>query len=96
MVAEYIHLVTTGGMIDKEYDTRKGTHDFAVGNPAVERILETVALEPNFDYSVESVLEKDSLDTSAEDRQKIRAFRQVDDFLQRRFGRPGLEPSKTG
>lgn len=72
MVDEYIHFVTTGGTIDKDYDTRRGTRDFTIGDPAVERILETVAPEPNFDYAVESVLKRDSLDTSAGDRQKIR------------------------
>jgi L-asparaginase len=72
MADEYIHFLTTGGTIDKDYDTRRGTRDFTIGDPAVERILETVAPEPNFDYAVESVLKKDSLDTSTDDRQKIR------------------------
>lgn len=72
MTDEYIHFVTTGGTIDKDYDTRRGTRDFTIGDPAIERILHSVAPEPNFDYAVEPVLRKDSLDTSADDRQKIR------------------------
>ncbi|NHN46500.1 asparaginase [Halostella sp. JP-L12] len=72
MTDEYIHFVTTGGTIDKDYVTRRGTRNFTIDDPAVERILESIAPEPNFDYAVESVMKKDSLDTNADDRQKIR------------------------
>jgi L-asparaginase len=71
MADEYIHFVTTGGTIDKDYLTRKGTRNFTIGDPAVERILETIAPEPAFDYAVESVLKKDSLDADADDRRRI-------------------------
>jgi len=72
MADEYIHFLTTGGTIDKDYDTRRGTRNFTIGDPAIEQILETVAPNPNFDYTIESLLKKDSLDTSTDDRQKIR------------------------
>lgn len=44
MVDQYIHFVTTGGTIDKDYHTRRGTRDFAIEDPAVERILKTVSI----------------------------------------------------
>lgn len=72
MATDYIHFVTTGGTIDKDYETLRGTRNFTIGTPAVERILETVVPEPTFDYAVESVLRKDSLDADEADREKIR------------------------
>ncbi|WP_226004477.1 asparaginase domain-containing protein [Natrinema salinisoli] len=72
MADEYIHFVTTGGTIDKDYLTHKGTRNFTIDDPAVERILETIAPEPNFDYAVESIMKKDSLDADDDDRERIR------------------------
>lgn len=69
---EYIHSVTIGGTIDTDDDTRRRTRNLTVGDPAVERILAAVAPEPTFDSGVDSVLEKDSLDTDADDGRKIR------------------------
>ena len=69
----YIHFLTTGGTIDKEYRTRRGTRNFTVGPPAVERILDTIAPEPTFEYTVETVLRKDSLDADADDRARVAA-----------------------
>ena len=69
----YIHFLATGGTIDKEYRTQRGTRDFTIGPPAVERILDTVAPDPTFEYTVETVLRKDSLDADADDRAHIAA-----------------------
>lgn len=64
---DVIKIFTTGGSIDKLYSTRKS--DFVVGPPQIERILRegNVAL----DYEIESLLRKDSLDITADDRQSI-------------------------
>ena len=69
----YIHFLTTGGTIDKEYSTQRGTRNFTIGPLAVERILDTIAPEPTFEYTVETVLEKDSLDVDVDDRARIAA-----------------------
>src|SRR6056297_2735122 len=69
----YIHFLTTGGTIDKEYRTRRGTRNFTIGPPAVERILDSIAPEPTFEYTVETVFKKDSLDVDADDRVQIAA-----------------------
>ena len=61
-----IAFIQTGGTIDKDYPkTRKG-YAFEIGEPAVKRILEKV--HPNFDFEVISLLRKDSLDMTEEDR----------------------------
>ena len=69
----YIHFLTTGGTIDKEYRTQRGTRNFTIGPPAVDRILDTIVPEPTFEYAVETVLRKDSLDFDAADRARIAA-----------------------
>jgi len=69
----YIHFLTTGGTIDKVYSTQKGTRNFAIGPPAVERILDSIAPEPTFEYTVETVCKKDSLDADADDRTQVAA-----------------------
>ncbi|WP_253737010.1 asparaginase domain-containing protein [Halohasta salina] len=69
----YIHFLTTGGTIDKEYRTRRGTRNLTVGPPAVERILDTIVPEPTFEYAVETVCKKDSLDVDADDRAQVAA-----------------------
>ena len=63
-----IHIVTTGGTIDKVYfDARS---DFEVGDSEVPQILEEshVAVE----YEVHNLLRKDSLELTDEDRALIR------------------------
>ncbi|MBN2428606.1 MAG: asparaginase [Deltaproteobacteria bacterium] len=68
-----IKIIATGGTIDKIYFDRKG--EFQVGEPQAIEILK----EANvcFDYEVVSLLRKDSLDLTADDREKI--FRAVAD-----------------
>lgn len=73
MTEEHIHFITTGGTIDKDYETERGTRDFTIGKPAVERVLESLTPPPNFDYDVESVLQKDSLELDDNDRSAIAA-----------------------
>lgn len=62
-----IKIFTTGGSIDKRYATQES--DFVVGPPQIERILR--AGNVTFDYEIESLLRKDSLDVTADDRQRI-------------------------
>ena len=66
----FIRFVTTGGTIDKIYFD--ALSQFEVGEAQVEHILTEALVQ--FDYAVESLLHKDSLEITAEDRQAIRAF----------------------
>ncbi|MBI2102618.1 asparaginase [Candidatus Woesearchaeota archaeon] len=61
--------IQTGGTIDKDYPKTKGGYAFEISEPAVGRILEK--LNPSFEYEILSVLRKDSLDITEEDRKKI-------------------------
>jgi len=63
-----IKIFTTGGTIDKIYFDQKS--DYQVGDPQASGVLEraNVVLE----YEVESIIKKDSLDFSDEDRELIR------------------------
>ena len=63
-----IKIYTTGGTIDKVYFDQKS--EYQVGDPQANGVLEraNVAL----DYEVESIIKKDSLDFTDEDRELIR------------------------
>ncbi|MGQ9589869.1 MAG: asparaginase domain-containing protein [Planctomycetota bacterium] len=64
-----IKFVTTGGTIDKLYfDARS---EYQVGPPQVLEVLRDAAV--TFEFEAESVLKKDSLDMTEEDRRIIRA-----------------------
>ena len=63
-----IKFFTTGGTIDKVYFDAKS--EFAVGQSQVMEILKDA--NATFEYEVESILRKDSLDMTDEDRQLIR------------------------
>ena len=63
-----IKIFTTGGTIDKTYFD--GNSDYQVGEPQVGDILDKSNVV--FDYTVNSVLKKDSLDIDDADRQLIR------------------------
>jgi L-asparaginase len=65
-----IAFIQTGGTIDKDYPRATGGYAFEIGEPAVKRILQRV--DPNFDFEIISILRKDSLDITEEDRKKIR------------------------
>jgi L-asparaginase len=64
-----IKIFTTGGTIDKIYFDRKSAYQ--VGEPQILRLLHEANV--TFDYAVESILRKDSLDLDDNDRRLIRA-----------------------
>jgi L-asparaginase len=63
-----LHIITTGGTIDKIYFDAKS--DYQVGDPVIGQLLERMGV--GFDFTVESAMRKDSLDMDAADREKIR------------------------
>jgi L-asparaginase len=62
-----IKIFATGGSIDKRYLARESA--FVVGRPAIEEILQEANV--TVDYELESVLKKDSLEITAEDRRYL-------------------------
>lgn len=65
----FIKILTAGGTIDKVYFDAKS--DYQVGPPNIMTVLDGLNL--GFDYAVESVLRKDSLDLTKKDRARIHA-----------------------
>lgn len=63
-----IKIYTTGGTIDKVYFDQKS--DYLVGDPQANGVLERANVV--LDYEVESIIRKDSLDFTDEDRELIR------------------------
>lgn len=63
-----LRFITVGGTIDKIYFDQMS--QYQVGAPGVERILQDLPI--SFEYTIESVLRKDSLDMTPEDRQLVR------------------------
>ncbi len=64
-----LHVITTGGTIDKVYFDAKS--EYEVGEPQVLEIFREAHIA--FEFTVESVLRKDSLELTDADRQCIRA-----------------------
>jgi len=64
-----ITFIQTGGTIDKDYPKTTKGYAFEISEPAVKRILEK--LNPVFNYEIISLLKKDSLDITKNDREKI-------------------------
>jgi len=62
-----IKIYTVGGTIDKVYFDRKNT--YKVGEPRIGEILKEANV--NLEYEISSILYKDSLDMTDEDRQLI-------------------------
>lgn len=62
-----IKIFTVGGTIDKVYFDQKSTYQ--VGKPQVEKILNIAGV--TFNYQIEQIIRKDSLDMNEEDRQKV-------------------------
>jgi L-asparaginase len=62
-----IKIFSTGGTIDKVYFDQKSA--FQVGEPQISALLKEANI--CFDYAIESVLRKDSLDLTDADRQLI-------------------------
>lgn len=67
---EHVHFITTGGTIDKKYSQSKGTYNFTIGSPAIERILERLP-EPDFTYTITELYQIDSLDMETAHRNEI-------------------------
>ena len=63
-----IKILATGGTIDKIYYDAKS--DFHIGDPMAKPVLEEANV--TFDYEIESILKKDSLEINDEDREIIR------------------------
>jgi L-asparaginase len=63
-----IKFLTTGGTIDKIYFDAKS--EFEVGSPQVLEVVKDANV--TFEYEIESILRKDSLDLNDADRQLIR------------------------
>ncbi|MEM8556527.1 MAG: asparaginase domain-containing protein [Bacteroidota bacterium] len=62
-----LQIFTTGGTIDKVYFDAKS--DFKVGDPQIAEILTEVGV--TFDYRVETLLRKDSLEITPDDRARL-------------------------
>jgi L-asparaginase len=62
-----IKIFTTGGTIDKIYFDQKSTYQ--VGEPAIDEVLKEANV--TIPYQWETILQKDSLDLTDEDRQTI-------------------------
>ncbi|MFK7831105.1 MAG: asparaginase domain-containing protein [Congregibacter sp.] len=67
-----LHIITTGGTIDKIYFDAKS--DYQVGEPVIGELLDSMGAR--IEYSVESAMRKDSLDLTDEDRGKVRLLAQ--------------------
>ncbi len=63
-----IKIYTTGGTIDKVYFDQKS--EYQIGDPQASGVLERANVV--LDYEVESILRKDSLDFTDEDRELIK------------------------
>jgi L-asparaginase len=66
-----IKVFTAGGTIDKMYSEEKGTLNFSFGKQAVRELSEN-KVKLNFEYDIERLLAKDSLEMTDEDRQLIK------------------------
>jgi len=65
-----ILFIQTGGTIDKDYPKLSKGYAFEITVPATQRILENI--NPLFDFKILPLLQKDSLDLTEKDRNKIR------------------------
>src|SRR5947207_3980006 len=63
-----IHFITTGGTIDKVYFD--ATSEYEIGSPQVAEVLRGANV--TFEFEIEAVLAKDSLEMTDADRQLIR------------------------
>ena len=64
-----ILFIQTGGTIDKDYPRLTKGYSFEITAPAIQRILEIN--KPCFDFEILPLLQKDSLDLTDGDRDKI-------------------------
>ncbi|KYG83820.1 asparaginase domain-containing protein [Roseivirga echinicomitans] len=64
--------IQVGGTIDKDYPKLNRGYAFEIGEPAISRILERNLL--GFEYEIVSLMKKDSLDMTDQDRSEIRDY----------------------
>ncbi len=64
----HIQIFSCGGTIDKVYFD--ATSDYSVGEPQIDAIFRETAV--GFSYTIESLMRKDSLDMTDEDRELLR------------------------
>lgn len=62
-----VHIITTGGTIDKVYQPHDGSMGFV--QSIIPKILETARLA--VDYHIEALFQKDSLDIKQQEREQI-------------------------
>lgn len=74
MSTDPIVFVTAGGTIDKIYFDANS--QFEIGDSQLDHILEEARV--SFDYRIEPLMRKDSLEMDEADRQKIRSFIETD------------------
>jgi len=67
-----ILIIQTGGTIDKDYPKSNGGYAFEIDEPAAKRVLENSF--PGFEYEVVSLLRKDSLEITEEDRVQLKNY----------------------
>ena len=65
---EHLHIITTGGTIDKIYFDDKS--DYQIGAPQIGDTLK--AMNVGFTFEVNAMMRKDSLHITSEDRARIR------------------------
>ena len=66
-----ILFLQTGGTIDKDYPHSSNGWAFEIHEPAVKRIIQK--LNPSFQYKIDSVFKKDSLEINDKDRDLLLA-----------------------
>jgi L-asparaginase len=83
-----LHIITTGGTIDKIYFDAKS--DFHVGDPVIGDLLDR--LDVGFPFTVDALMRKDSLDMTDADRELIRqrAASCVEDYVLITHGTDGM------
>lgn len=79
----FIRFVSTGGTIDKIYFD--ALSQFEVGESQVQHILSEALVQ--FDYGIEPLLQKDSLEITDADRSRIREFIEADSAQTKRWPR---------
>ena len=65
----FVKIFSTGGTIDKIYFD--ASSEYEVGEPQIEVVFREARV--SFDYEVTSLMRKDSLEISGEERERIRA-----------------------
>jgi len=65
-----ILFIQTGGTIDKDYPRLTRGYNFEITVPAVQRVIDNI--NPGFEFEILPLFQKDSLDLTSADREKIR------------------------